>query len=115
MGSAVVIGSVGALLPLVFRIRHPRSQLVYCHLLLIVCLVLPVIEPWQHPVIFNSSAQSNTAVVAAMNTATPIDETIRWRQIIGWSLLAGFLARLCWTAVGLWIIHRHKGTSTPLY
>jgi hypothetical protein len=39
-----VIGSVGATLPLVFRIRHPRSQLVYCHLLLVVCLVLPVIQ-----------------------------------------------------------------------
>jgi TonB family protein len=111
----LVIGSIGALLPLVLRIRHPRSQLVYCHVLLVVCVVLPVIQPWQHPVIFSSNAQGNTAVVATLSTTTSIDETIQWRQIIAWTLLAGFLSRLCWTAVGLWIIHRHEGTSTPLY
>jgi TonB family protein len=112
-----VIGSIGALLPLVFRVCHPRSQLAYCHLLLAVCLVLPVIQPWQHPIVFGSSAESNTAavVVTTVTTATSIDEAIPWRQIIGWILLAGFLARLCWTAVGLWIIHRHKGMSTPFY
>src|SRR5215510_11783762 len=111
-----VIGSVGALLPLVFRVRHPRSQLAYCHLLLAVCLVLPVIQRWQHPIVFGSNAESNTAaVVVTTVTATSIDEAIPWRQIIGWILLAGFLARLCWTAGGLWIIHRHKGMSTPFY
>jgi hypothetical protein len=102
-----VIGSVGATLPLVFRIRHPRSQLVYCHLLLVVCLVLPVIQPWQHPVIFSSNAQSNSAPVATtLNTATSFDEPIPWRQIVGWILLAGVLARLCGTGVGLWVIRR---------
>src|SRR4030095_11223561 len=111
----LVIGSIGALLPLVLRIRHPRSQLVYCHVLLVGCVVLPVIQPWQHPVIFSSNAQGNAAVVATLSTTTSIDDTIQWRQIIAWTLLAGFLSRLCWTAVGLWIIHRHEGTSTPLY
>ena len=42
-----VIASLGALLPQVFRIRHPRTQLAYGHLVLAVCLVLPLIQPWQ--------------------------------------------------------------------
>jgi len=112
-----VIGTIGALLPPVFRLRHPQSQLAYCHLFLVVCLVLPVIQPWQHPVIFSGNAQSNTAAVVAttLNTPTSVDEAIPWRQVIGWTFLAGFLARLCWTAVGLWTISRHKGMSTPFY
>src|SRR5438105_10518834 len=47
---AFVIVSLGALLPLIFRIRHPRSQLAYCHLLLAACVLLPFVQPWQHPV-----------------------------------------------------------------
>ena len=42
-----VIASLGALLPQVFRIRHPRTQLAYGHLVLAVCLALPLIQPWQ--------------------------------------------------------------------
>jgi hypothetical protein len=42
----LVIGSIGALLPMLFRIRAPRSHLLYCHMLLVVCLVLPLIQPW---------------------------------------------------------------------
>ena len=39
----LVIGSVGAVLPMLFRIVHPRSQVIYCHVLLAACLVLPMI------------------------------------------------------------------------
>jgi hypothetical protein len=46
----LVIGSIGALLPAIFRIRHPRSQLIYCYLVLALYAVLPVVEPWQHHV-----------------------------------------------------------------
>ena len=34
-----VIATLGAVLPLLFRIRHPRSHLIYCHLILILALV----------------------------------------------------------------------------
>ena len=39
-----VIGFIGAALPLVFRIRHPRSRVVYCQLLFVICLILPLIR-----------------------------------------------------------------------
>jgi hypothetical protein len=40
-----VIASIGAVLPLVLHMRHPQSQLAYCHPLLTACLVLPVVQP----------------------------------------------------------------------
>src|SRR5260221_7258530 len=59
-----VIASIGALLPLIFRIRHPRSHLAYWHLLLAACLVLPAIQPWQHPIVLVSSSQPTAAPTA---------------------------------------------------
>src|SRR4029450_9890734 len=80
----LVIGSIGALLPLGLRIRHPRSQLVYCHVLLVGCVVLPVIQPWQHPVIFSSNAQGNAAVVATLSTTTSIYKTVKVGGGVAW-------------------------------
>jgi hypothetical protein len=51
----LLMGSLGALLPLVFRLRHPRTQLAYNHLVLAACLVLPLIQPW-HPSIISRTA-----------------------------------------------------------
>src|SRR5260370_31422037 len=51
MEQVLIIASLGSLLLIVFRIRHPRTQLAYCHILLAVCLALPFIQPWRHPVV----------------------------------------------------------------
>jgi len=112
-----VIASIGVALPLLFRMRHPRSQLVYCHLVIAACLVLPVIQPWQHPIIQVSKAQSSAApsVLATPKEITFSSREIPWRQIVAWTILLGALVRLCWTAFGLWVIRRHKSTATPLY
>jgi len=52
----LLMGSLGALLPLVFRLRHPRTQLAYNHLVLAACLVLPLIQPW-HPSIISENGR----------------------------------------------------------
>ena len=40
MEQVIAIALAGALLPVVFQVRHPRTQLAYCHLILAVCLLL---------------------------------------------------------------------------
>src|SRR5215471_11363377 len=82
----LVIGSLGAVLPLMFRIRHPRSQLIYSHLLLAACFVLPMTQPWRHPVI---TAEVGQSVVEAPAIALPKTMTgaavptapISWHQM----------------------------------
>jgi len=64
------IALVAALLPVVFQMRHPRTHLAYCHLMLIVCLLLPVLQPWRHPVVLIS--ESSTPDNAAIATASPV-------------------------------------------
>ena len=56
----LIFASVGSALPILFRVRHPRTQLAYCHALLAICLLLPLIQPWQHPVLAVVSRSLNS-------------------------------------------------------
>jgi TonB family protein len=116
----LVIGSLGAVLPLMFRIRHPRSQLIYCHLLLAACFALPVIQPWRHPVITAEVGQNvidapaivlpKTMTGGAVSTAP-----ISWHQMAVLIFLAGVAIRLCSTLAGLWELRRYRKSAAPLY
>jgi hypothetical protein len=39
MVQTVVFALVAALLPILFRVRHPKTQLYYCHAALAFCLI----------------------------------------------------------------------------
>ena len=97
-----VISALAWLLPILFRVRHPRTQLVYCHAVLALCLILPLIEPRRHPVIHIAAGATRTSV-------TPIV------QIILWTLAAGATVRLLWLLAGLWEIRRYRIGAMPLY
>jgi hypothetical protein len=50
-----VIAFVAAALPMLLRIRHPKTQLAYYHLVLLLCFALPLIQPWQTTLLFASA------------------------------------------------------------
>jgi TonB family protein len=114
-----VIASLGALLPLLFRLQHPRSHLLYCHIVLVACLVLPIVQPWQHPLVTIGGGAASSAPVAAVTpTSTVADAAnppIPWQSLVVWLLAAGMAARLIWFAAGLWQIRRYRAGATPLY
>ena len=65
-----IIALVAALLPVLFQMRHPRTHLAYCHLVLVLCLVLPFLEPWSHPVVMvPESSTPDEAVIATASAA----------------------------------------------
>jgi TonB family protein len=111
-----LIGSMGALLPAIFRIRHPRSQLIYCHLVLAACLILPMVQPWRHPVVVIYHSEHSSVVPASVSVARESTQrAIPWENLILWFIVAGAAARLSWTGLGLWRIHRHRLAAVPLY
>ena len=61
MEQAFLLASAGSLLLMVFRIRHARTKLVYCHALLTMCLLLPLLQPWKHPVVVRDNAAERDA------------------------------------------------------
>jgi len=138
----IVIALVAALLPMLIRLRHPHTQLAYCHLMLAACLLLPLLQPWRHGivVISESTVASDepanqpkvpataqpasdlgsvpTALSSRLSSASaPVSfwrkiPTERWWLGI---LAAGAFARLCWLLAGLWKIRGYRIASTPLY
>jgi beta-lactamase regulating signal transducer with metallopeptidase domain len=135
-----VVALVAALLPALFQLRHPRTQLAYCHLMLVVCLLLPFLQPWRHPVLMTSGDSTPDDVVIATASPDPqpsapatkagISRSVPlppppapapfWRKVpadrlLLWILAAGMLGRLSWLLAGLWHIRRYRIAATPLY
>lgn len=101
-----ILASTGTLLAYLFRLRVARVALFYWQLLLLVCLLLPCLQPWDHPRIIHSVtvAQSEATPIAAVReitTAEPIKspKPILWKYVP--HILGGGIAlRLLWLAIG---------------
>ena len=141
MEQAFLLASAGSLLLMVFRIRHARTKLAYCHALLTMCLLLPLLQPWKHPVIVRDAVVETVAdpvieaskppISTPTGAATPAPARSpassmvppiksRWPQIpegrlILWLLAAGAAVKLCWLLCGLWRIRKYRIASMPLY
>jgi beta-lactamase regulating signal transducer with metallopeptidase domain len=99
------VATVGALLPVFLRIRHPRSQLTYYHAILLLCFALPMIQPWQ---------ESLAIVAPGAVQVPPQVDRISWGTIAAGILLLGILAKLSWLGVGLWQLRRYRKFAVPL-
>jgi hypothetical protein len=100
MEQALILALVGSFSLRVLRVRHPRTQLIFCHALLAVCLLLPLLQPWRHP---------------EMMAQAPAKAGIAWTRIILWGLAAGVAAKVLWMLGGLWRIRGYRIGAMPLY
>jgi beta-lactamase regulating signal transducer with metallopeptidase domain len=133
MVQAFILVSGGSLLLRLFRVRHPRTELAFCHALLAVCLLLPLLQPWRHPVVevsglsddltvapsrnpgADAGLTSVPAAAAAKTVSLPAHPEIPWGRIIRWTLLAGVALKLFWLLGGLWRIRKYRIEAMPLY
>ncbi|HET9216353.1 MAG TPA: M56 family metallopeptidase [Terriglobia bacterium] len=102
---SLLLATIGALLPLVFRIRHPRSQLAYYHAVLFVCFALPLIQPWQQSIAIVTGLSSNSTSEASF---------VSWETIALAVLIVGISAKLGWLVVGLYQLRRYRRNASPL-
>ena len=58
----IVLAVAGTALPALFRLRAPRVLLAYWQGLLVICLVLPVLQPWRPPVAASSIADGTVSI-----------------------------------------------------
>jgi TonB family protein len=97
----MVLVAAGTALPALFRLRAPHVLLAYWQGLLVICLVLPLLQPWRPPAIASSVTDGTVSVTFQSVPAGAADlHSLVYLLIMG-VLLAGMLIRLAWLALGL--------------
>jgi TonB family protein len=97
----ILLVVVGTALPALFRLRAPRVLLAYWQGLLVICLVLPALQPWRPPAVAASVAVGTVSISFQGVPADGADLPTALYPLIVAVLLAGMLARLGWLALGL--------------
>jgi len=103
-----------AALPRVLGVRSPSVQYVFWRVLLAVCVLLPLLQPWGHEVTTFVAAPANTAVATASavtgaNTPHSGSPAVPFAAIaaaVGALLLGGIGARLAWLSAGVLRLRR---------
>jgi TonB family protein len=104
---------LAAFVPAVLRLRLPGAKLVYWHILLAACLLLPLLRPWKQEVAGTVQVSTSVAVVVPAQTA-PRRSLPPASEIALLLLTAGALARLGWLAAGFWKLRQYRRHSHPL-
>jgi len=93
------------------RLRSPRVRLAYWQILLLVCLLLPVAEPWQR-----ATGAKVDVTMTATRPASHQDAPqypLPWRSALLAALAAGFAVRAVWLATGFAKLRGWRRTAVP--
>ena len=105
--------ALAAFVPAILRLRLPGAKLVYWHVLLAACLLLPVLGP-RTPEDDTSAVQiSSTVTLIAPRQSTP-RAGIPMSEMALLLLASGVVIRLGWLGVGLWRLRQYRRHSQPL-
>jgi TonB family protein len=104
---------LAAFVPAALRLRLPGARLVYWHVLLAACLLLPLVRPWKQEVAGTVQVSTSVAVVVAQQPA-PRRSLPPASEIALLLLAAGALVRLGWLAAGFWRLRQYRRHSQPL-
>ncbi len=109
--AAVILA--GSVAPLLLRVRRPDAMLVYRQMLLAACLLLPFVQPWNHPTI-DSSVEVSIGVGTITNATAAARRHLTWEETAALLLGAGVLARLCWLGIGFARLRRYQSRAEVL-
>ncbi|MGA2197074.1 MAG: TonB family protein [Bryobacteraceae bacterium] len=104
---------LAAFVPALLRLRQPGARLVYWHILLAACLLLPLAQPWK-PAIIAGTVEITTVITAVRPTVHASRFSTPRSEIALLVLASGALVRLFWLAVGFWKLRRYRRRSQPL-
>jgi TonB family protein len=111
-------------LPWLFRLHPPAVRHAYWRTLLLVCLVLPLVQPWRS----GSLPIPDLPATARMSSAQTVPPASlepgrlaalsfaprgRWVGVLGVALGTGAVVRLVWLAAGLVRLRRLRRTGDP--
>lgn len=112
--------AIGAALPALLRFsgsgKAPAARLLYWQLLLVACIALPWVRPWQSEVIVVSRIPATAMLVGAQSrTSAAVAPVMPSFEVIAlWILGAGIAVRLIWLAAGMLKLARYRRKGNPL-
>ena len=113
----LVIGA-GAALAVAFRIREPRVTLACWRTLLVVCLLLPLCQPWLTTVPCRSRSHRSHHKESRSRLSFPLRLRPRPRgpshPLLSCILCAGVAIRAVWLTTGAWTLARLRRTAQRL-
>jgi beta-lactamase regulating signal transducer with metallopeptidase domain len=115
---AVLVTAAG-LLPRLFQIRQPHALLNYWRGLLLICFLLPLLQPWHR---LPSSADILVVPEVSDVVFSPSPAATTWHfpsmeviaQLIGITIVGGIALRFAVLALGLWRLRRFRQASSPI-
>jgi protein TonB len=111
----LALALVGTLLPVLCRIRDPRSLLRYFQALLLLCVLLPAIQPWRRELIIAPLGELRAAGPVVNATTPSASAGISWEEIALVVFLSGAALRLLWLIAGMARLSKHRRDARPLY
>ena len=115
-----VIVAAAALLARALRLDDPRASLAYWRMLLLACLLLPVLQPWNvvlSPALTASTEQGiegEMEAVAAPEPVTPPPTRRPAGDLVLMALAAGVAVRALWLLIGAYGLRRLRRDASPL-
>jgi TonB family protein len=110
----LLLVGLAAFVPAALRMRLPGARLVYWHILLVACLLLPMVRPWKQEVAGTVQVSTSVAAVVVPAQPPPRRSLPPTSEIALALLAAGALARVGWLAAGFWRLRQYRRHSKPL-
>ncbi len=108
-----LVALAAAAWPLIFRMKAARARLWFWQILLGICLVLPLVQPWVKPSTILSSVTFTTGPLRVAPTQTHAGFHISWPGVVVIVLCAGIVLRLSWLALGLVRLRSYRKNAAP--
>jgi TonB family protein len=107
-----ILAAAGTLLAYLFRLRLPRVAHIYWQALLFICLMVPFLQRWEHPVLRRVILKSAASPVTAVPVTVRVEAvpSIPWEMLV-WILAAGIFLRLAWLMIGLFRLNLFQRKS----
>jgi TonB family protein len=101
-----ILAAAGTLFAYLFQLRLPRVTLIYWQVLLFICLIVPFLQSWEHPVLKRVILRSASPAMAGMpiTTGAEAPPAIPW-EMLALILAAGIFLRLTWLMIGFFRLH----------
>ncbi len=102
-------------LPWLFRLRVSRGRLWYWHLVLLICLALPLLQPWAKLAPSTSDVAFTTGAFRLAANPAPARFVITWPMVALALLSSGIGLRILRIGLGLRRLRRYRDVAVDLH